>query len=363
MKIRSTRLAAIGVLSLVASGFGGAAAIADSHVTTVAGGLNNPRQLAFSPSGELYVAESGTGGSECSWEHPEFGTMGIGRTGAVAHIPSSGEVHRVVTGLPSAGSADEAIGPMDLTFVGTNEVAVAVGLGAPPSLRAECGELGAEFGTVRLGNIQAPKAGTHLAADVAAYEQRANPDGTDLDSNPSGIARTNGGYVVTDAGANDVVSTKGKGSTVAVLDPVPTTQPGPVPVGFQADAVPTDVVKGPDGAWYVSQLVGFPFEAGSSTIWRVVPGSAPEAYATGLTNVTSLAFADDGTLYAVELASQGLFAGPIGALVKINPGESSHDVVAGGLLMPYGVAIHGDHAYVTTHVLIAHGGQVVKINL
>ena len=29
----------------------------------VATGLNNPRQLAFSPSGALYVAEAGAGGS------------------------------------------------------------------------------------------------------------------------------------------------------------------------------------------------------------------------------------------------------------------------------------------------------------
>lgn len=49
------------------------------------------------------------------------------------------------------------------------------------------------------------------------------------------------------------------------------------------ESVPTSVAYGPDGALYVSELTGFPFPAGASTIWRVVPGKAPTVYATGLT--------------------------------------------------------------------------------
>jgi hypothetical protein len=209
-----------------------------------------------------------------------------------------------------------------------------------------------------------------LAFDAAAFEAEANPDGTDVDSNPVGIARSGNGWVIADAGANALVSTRKGGSAVATFDPVPTTQaaelpfpPFTLPAGFPADAVPTDVVKGPDGAWYVSQLVGFPFEKGSSTIWRVVPGQEPTAWATGLTNVTSLAFASDGSLYAVELASNGLLQGPIGSLVKVHPQSDTHHVVAGGLFAPYGVAIRGQNAYVTTGSVVAGGGQVVRIAL
>jgi hypothetical protein len=35
------------------------------------------------------------------------------------------------------------------------------------------------------------------------------------------------------------------------------------------------VVVGPDGAYYVSQLTGFPFPVGAANVYRVVPGSAP----------------------------------------------------------------------------------------
>ena len=142
----------------------------------------------------------------------------------------------------------------------------------------------------------------------------------------------------------------------------------PLPVGFPADAVPTDVVVGPDGARYVSQLVGFPFEQGASTIWRVPRGGDPEPYATGLTNVTSLAFAKDGTLYAVEIAANGLLSAPpgtlpVGALVKVQPGASEHPVVAGDLPAPYGLAIRRGSAYVTTDTFTPGGGKVVKIHL
>ena len=87
--------------------------------------------------------------------------------------------------------------------------------------------------------------------------------------------------------------------------------------------MPTSVVQGPDGAYYLTQLTGFPFEKGDANIWRVVPGQAPTVYASGLTNLTDLAFADDGSLYAVQISVEGLLTGPIGALVRINPGAAS----------------------------------------
>lgn len=56
------------------------------------------------------------------YEHPEFGTVGVGPTGAIARIGMDGQVDRVVEGLPSAGSPGEAIGPMDVAFTGNHPV-------------------------------------------------------------------------------------------------------------------------------------------------------------------------------------------------------------------------------------------------
>ena len=45
--------------------------------------------------------------------------------------------------------------------------------------------------------------------------------------------------------------------------------------------MPTAVVRGPDGAWYVSQLTGFPFTKGSASIWRIGASGEPTEYASG----------------------------------------------------------------------------------
>ena len=129
------------------------------------------------------------------------------------------------------------------------------------------------------------------------------------------------------------------------------------------DAVPTSVVRGPDGAYYISQLTGFLFEPGDANIWRVVPGQAPTVYASGLTNVTDLTHGPDGSLYAVEIASAGLLNGPIGSLKRINPGTSLHETLIGGLFAPYGVALRQGNAYLSTCAVRAGGGQVIKIHL
>ena len=128
-------------------------------------------------------------------------------------------------------------------------------------------------------------------------------------------------------------------------------------------AVPTNVVVGPDGALYVSQLTGFPFPVGAANVYRVEPGSAPEVYAGGLTNVTDLAFDRHGNLYVVEFAANGLASGdPTGALIKIRPDGSRETVLSEGLVNPYGVAIdrRGD-IYVTNHGGSAGLGEVLRI--
>jgi hypothetical protein len=43
-----------------------------------------------------------------------------------------------------------------------------------------------------------------------------------------------------------------------------------------AKTVPNSVAQGPDGAYYVGELTGVPFEAGAARVYRVVPGRASE---------------------------------------------------------------------------------------
>ena len=143
-------------------------------------------------------------------------------------------------------------------------------------------------------------------------------------------------------------------TTLAVL-------PHGTPIPF--DPVPTSVVRGPDGALYVSQLTGFPFVQGAANIWRIDGDGNLTVFASGLTNVTDLAFADDGSLYAVQISAAGLLNGPIGSLEKVIPGANDHETIVGDLFAPYGVALDGDFAYVSTCAVCVGGGEVIKVPL
>jgi len=353
----------LGALTLLAS-----TASAQPTPVVVASGLDSPRHLTFADSGELYVAEAGRGGTVSCAQHP-MGLQCLGFTGAVTEVRDDGADPRVLSGLPSVLNtvSGEAVGPSDIAITGSQKFVMSIGLGGSDQFRAAFGPQGVLLGTLVEGKLK--QGGVSLFADVVANEASANPDGTDIDSNPVGLVRDGEGYVLADAGGNAVVraSHRGTFTTVTALPPGSALAPPflGLPPGTQipTDAVPTSVVRGPDGAYYISQLTGFPFEVGDSNIWRIVPGQAATVYASGLTNVTDLAFGPGGVLYAVEIASGGLLNGPIGALKKIAPGGSQHETVLGGLFAPYGVAFGNGSAYLSTCGVCVGGGQVIRIPL
>jgi hypothetical protein len=343
-------------------------AFAQPDFEVVASGLLSPRLLSFSPKGKLYVVEAGNGGTSPCAIHPVNGEYCFGFTGGVTEVRDNGPDPRVVSGLPSISNGTQPIGPSDIAFHGSKYFVLSIGLGGGVAYRDAFGDDGALLGTLVFGSPGDDEVTPF--ADVLANEADANPDGTDIDCNPVGFFIEDGNnLVLADAGGNAVVAVTRKGvfSTVTALPPGSALAPPflGLPPGTQipTDAVPTSVVRGPDKAYYISQLTGFPFEKGDANIWRVVPGQSPTVYASGLTNLTDLEFAEDGTLYAVEISSDGILTGLTGALVKITPGASEHETVLGDLFAPYGVAIRDGFAYVTTCSVCDGGGQVIKIEL
>jgi hypothetical protein len=343
---------------------GAAAAHGDKSPEVVASGLDNPRGLDVSPWGTVYVTEAGRGGDGPCLTG-EMGTTCAGTSGAVTGI-HHGDQRRVLDGLPSLApqpAGDEALGPSDISLRSWGGAYLTVGLGQPPLLREQLGELGPAFGVL----YRVSSRGLRALADIAAYEQAENPDAGEHDSNPNSVTSSWGRVYVVDAGGNSLlrVHRSGEISTVAVfperLLPAP---PGlGLPPEVEVQAVPTNVVVGPDGALYVSQLTGFPFIPGAANVYRVVPGSKPEVYADDLTNVTDLAFDRHGNLYVVEIAANGLISGdPTGALIKIRRDGSRETVLSEGLIAPYGVAIsrEGD-IYVSNRSTSAGEGEVLRL--
>jgi len=186
------------------------------------------------------------------------------------------------------------------------------------------------------------------------------------DANPNTVLYSNGHRYVADAGANLLAEVKQNG-TVKVLAFFP------VPAGSQSDAVATCVARGPDGALYVSELLGGFYTPGHARIWRVVPGHAPRVWATGLTTVQGCGFGKDGAFYATEFQTAGLFApDPGGDVVRIDRHGHRTHLGVGKLLYPSGFAAGSDGAIYVSNCSIAPatgmgpdlcptGGQVVRI--
>lgn len=363
----------------------------------VASGLNSPRHLTAARNGDLYVAEAGSGGEDCvvlgeqgpvfdggellpcgSWdpvEHPDWDEIRLGDTGSITKISRKGGQHQVVTGLPSVDlGGGESTGPSDVAIKG-NTLMVTVGLGAPPEMRDLMVQLFDDDTYNDLATVQEVRfKGKNRVkirefADLAQFETDHNPHPDFLDTNPNAIVRDRHGWLVTDAGGNSVLrlSTRGNLSTVAVpaggMAEAPPFLGLPPGTEIPFEPVPTAAERGPDGAIYVSLLTGFPFPVDGSIIWRIDRHGNMTEWATGLTNVTDLTWAD-GKLYAVQLANNGLLSEDLtGSLVQVRKGKSTHKVIADGLFAPYGVTVHKDHAYVTTGAVVPGGGQVWRFDL
>jgi hypothetical protein len=88
---------------------------------------------------------------------------------------------------------------------------------------------------------------------------------------------------------------------------------------ISVQSVPTSVVVGPDGALYVGELTGAPFQPGSARIWRIAPNRKMSVYARGFTNISDLAF-DGKNLLVLEIDSKGLLHPEAsGALIRLAP--------------------------------------------
>lgn len=361
-----------------------AAPAADEAATAgwavVATGLANPRGLTFGPDGALYVAEGGSGGSGACVPDPEGGSRCFGETGAITRVTFDDDMNpvdqeQIITGVGSLANEDTGsvtAGPTDVTFQG-DDLYFTTGFGGDPDDLLPAGPLGADG--VNFAKIMAAGSGDSFSvwSDLGAFESAENPDEDLPDSNPFSLlalpsearAPTAGAFLAVDAGGNTLlaVSETGDPSVVAVFPETMVEFPPGTGSMMPMDAVPTSVVVGPDGAYYLSQLTGFPFPVGGAGIWRVEPGGEPQKYAEGFTNILDLAFAADDSLYVLEMFTNGILSNdPTGAITRIDAGGSRTLVAREGLVLPTAMTIGPDHAlYVINLSLIPGSGQVVRI--
>jgi hypothetical protein len=388
-KVRATALLSVAATVAVAAA-APAGATPAPDVDVVASGLDNPRHVAVSWTGDVYVAEAGRGGdhttSQSCFDSAE-GFACTGATGAVTRISKTWrgiKQERVLKGLASFAPADgsSAIGPHGvhadlLGLLVTNGGPTAPTRGTPPAVVLRDPTLVKEAPISKLyGTLLRMHWPGHarVVADLWKFERDHNPDGTVgnplVDSNPVDVWSDLGSYVVADAGGNTLlrVTPGGRVRVLSVFPNIPTPNPfGGPPVAM--NAVPTGVVRGPDGAYYMSQLTGFPFPIGGAKVFRVDPRTgAATTYATGFTNAMDLAFGPDGTLYVLEIDHDSILGGSKdGALFAVPRGGGTPqriELAPGTLTEPGGLAVgHRGVLYVSNHAREARAGEVLRITL
>jgi DNA-binding beta-propeller fold protein YncE len=342
------------------------------EVHKIAGGLDNPRHLAFGGKA-LYVAESGRGGDGPCFPGPEGGPVCVGATGAVTVIDQDGGQHRLVSDLASfadQGTGANAIGPHGIDVKDADRVFVTNG-GPTEANRddlAKQNPVADLFGRVlRIDHDGA----IERLVDVWGFERDNNPDANvanpAVDSNAVDVIAGHRRLIIADAGGNSLLKAHKDGSIKVlsvfgnrlVQDPF---GPDQIPM----EAVPTGVVKGPHGDYFMSQLTGFPFPVGAANVFRVDRHSGEASvFASGFTNIMDLAFDRDGTLWVLEIDHDSLLGpGTDGAIYSVdeNGEKTLLDLPAGTLTAPGGITVGDDGAlYVTNKTTSAGDGEVLRI--
>ncbi len=224
--------------------------------------------------------------------------------------------------------------------------------------------------------------GVELLADIGAFEAAVDPADDGVESNPFDVERIGRQQVVVaDAAGNSLLHISNNG-TIDWIASLPNDdveclificgEPG---VLENADPVATSVAIGPDGAYYVGELKGFPAAPGTSQIWRIEPGSehavcgvspACSVVGTGFTSVIDLVI-HKGKLYVVELDEAGWLAaeegfGEGGTINECTLGATlTCTEKATGLFNPTAVAFNRNDMYATLIDFETFGGQLVTI--
>jgi hypothetical protein len=344
--------------------------------TEIASGLRTPLGVAWTPNGNLLVAETGV--------------KGVARSGRISIIGSDGARRTLLDGLPSAtNDVGDASGPSGVSLRGRT-LYVSMGIGDVGVLARDAA--GQPIAGTLLPNPNGPSSpifssvlAVHFSAAVeqrtegftlGSVDEQALADGrtVTLDrsagermtvekivdfpnyipaprpglpnnvrgSNPFKLVPVDEQLYVTDGGRNlvwQVDLTTHAFAPLVEFPAIPNPLFGIGPGGPTIDAVPTGIA-----AWGDQLLValfrGVPFPPGVSSIQRVDPATATETtWIGGLKTAIAVLPLADSSLLVMQLASSGLFFGGPGTLLKFSAPGGPPALLADCLTAPSAMAL------------------------
>jgi hypothetical protein len=330
----------------------GVADALDGEIEIVATNQANPRGFTWGPDGALYVALAGDGQTPPAGDQLEPPPRPDAPPSVVRIM--NGEVTPVAHGLPSTQDPyGDVMGPADVGFLGDQLYILQdaaggienVGLQYPNGLYAvDRGD-----STRMVSSVT-----TFVSLNPAEHLYHVVPLGEPFAMVADEDER---GFWVVDANQGLVLHILPEGTLRVVAD-VSLDHP-----------VPTAIARAPDGGVFVGFLESGAHLDGTSKVIKVTPDGAVSDFWTGLTMVTGLFVAPDGTLHALEMSTGNTEEPPniyphTGRVVRQTGGANLEEVVT-GLNFPISMDLGPDGGiYISLPAIAAEGevGSIIRVS-
>ena len=325
--------------------------------SVVASGLLNPRGIAFSKEGDLYVAEAGTPVGTTSTvgtcqQDPMVSQSG--RTGRISRVVGGSAVP-VVTGLPSSHHADgTTFGIADIAFVGPKLYGL---------LNAGCGHGVPDYPA---SVIAVDGSNWAVVADLSAFRHAVPVAGPGPDVEPDGdwysMIAVGGVLFAIDANGGQLVSVKpNSGKIDRVIDISEA----------QGHIVPTAAAEY-HGDFFVVNLETFPAVPGGAKLMQIKRnGTDMDVVTNGFTAALGVDFDSQGRAYVLESFGclpalpcvPAPFAAGTGKVTRVNT-DGSKETVVSGLTFPASMRFGPDGAlYISnkSYGVPAGSGEIIRV--